>query len=67
MLNAIHKSQNLLDLREVNALSSLAKTGSFTEAGRGLFLTHSAISHSIQALESPLDCRLLNRLGKKVD
>jgi len=65
MLNAIHKSPNLPDSRQVSALSNLARTGSFTEIGRELFLTHSAISHSIQALESHLGCRLLNRLGKR--
>jgi Bacterial regulatory helix-turn-helix protein, lysR family len=67
MLNAIHKSQKLLDSRQANVLSNLARTGSFTETGRELFLTHLGISHSIQALESQLGCRLLNRLGKKVD
>jgi hypothetical protein len=65
MMNAIHESQNLLGSRRVNVLTSLARTGGFTVTGRELFLTHSAITHSIQALESDLVCGLLNRLGKK--
>jgi DNA-binding transcriptional LysR family regulator len=65
MLNAIHKRQYLIDSRQVNALSSLAGTGSFTETAHELFPSHSAISHSIQALKSHLGCRLLNSLGKK--
>jgi DNA-binding transcriptional LysR family regulator len=66
-MNAIHTWQNPLDSRQLNAFVTLARTGSFTEAGRELFLTHSAISHSLQALENELGCRLLNRLGKRIE
>jgi DNA-binding transcriptional LysR family regulator len=66
-MNAIHERRNPLDSRQLNALVSLAQTGSFTETARELFLTNSAISHSIRALENELGCRLLNRLGKKVE
>jgi LysR family transcriptional regulator, low CO2-responsive transcriptional regulator len=66
-MNAIHTGRNPLDSRQINAFSSLARTGSFTETARELFLTHSAISHSIRALENEMGCRLLNRMGKRVE
>ena len=63
----IHNRQNPLDSRQLNAFVTLARTGTFTETARELFLTHSAISHSMRALENELGCRLLNRLGKKIE
>jgi hypothetical protein len=67
MMNSIHQRQNPLDSRQVNAFASLVRTGSFSETARELSPTHSAISHSLRALESELGCRLLNRLGKRVE
>jgi|ERR1700722_67912 len=66
-MNVFHTRQNPLDSRQLNAFVTLARTGSFTVAGRELFLTHSAISHSVRALENELGCRLLNRLGKSIE
>jgi LysR family transcriptional regulator, low CO2-responsive transcriptional regulator len=66
-MNQIHNRQNPLDSRQLDAFVTLARTGSFTETGRELFLTHSAISHSMRALEDELCCRLLNRLGKRIE
>jgi LysR family transcriptional regulator, low CO2-responsive transcriptional regulator len=66
-MNPVHTTQNTLDSRQINAFVTLARTGSFTETGRELFLTHSAISHSVRALENELGCRLLNRLGKRIE
>ncbi|MGO8697331.1 MAG: LysR family transcriptional regulator [Limisphaerales bacterium] len=65
MVNAIHTSKNPLDSRQLNAFASLARTGSFAGTARELFLTNSAISHSIRALETEVGCRLLIRMGKK--
>ena len=42
----------------------LARTGSFTHAARALFLTQSAISHTIRALEEEIECRLFTRTGR---
>ena len=50
----------------MRAFAALVRTGSFTLAAKELFLSQSAISHSIKALESELGCRLLDRMGKKV-
>jgi DNA-binding transcriptional LysR family regulator len=54
-----------LDSRQLRAFSSVARTGSFTQAARELHLSQSAISHSIKALEEDVGCRILDRLGKK--
>ena len=66
-MNAIHKRQNPLDSRQLNAFASLVRTGNVTQTAQELSLTHSAISHSLRTLESELGCRLLNRVGKKID
>lgn len=54
-----------LDSRQLEAFVVLAKNGSYTETARQLFVTHSAISHSMRALESQTGCRLFNKVGKK--
>src|SRR5690606_36419641 len=43
----------------------LARTGSFTATAKEVFITQSAVSHSMRALENELGCRLLNRIGKR--
>lgn len=58
--------KNPFDSRQLMAFVTLARTGSFTQTGRELFLTQSAISHSIRALERDAGCRLMSRVGKKV-
>ena len=55
-----------LDSRQLKAFVILARTGSFTHTARELFLTQSAVSHSMKALETDIGCRLLDRVGKKV-
>lgn len=55
-----------LDTRQLRAFVSLAHSGSFTQAGRELHLTQSAISHAIKALETDLGCQLFHRQGKSV-
>ena len=60
------KRNRPLDTRQLMAFELLADTGSFTGAAKSLFLTQSAVSHSMRALEDDLGCRLLRRHGKKV-
>jgi LysR family transcriptional regulator, low CO2-responsive transcriptional regulator len=55
-----------LDSRQLQAFVILARTGSFTQTARELFLTQSAVSHSMKALETDVGCRLLDRMGRKV-
>ena len=54
-----------LDIRQLRAFVTLARTGSFTLTARELHLSQSAVSHSMKALEGDVGCRLLDKLGKK--
>ena len=55
-----------LDSRQLRAFVSFANTASFTRTGKDLFLTQSAISDAIKALEEDVGCRLFDRVGKSV-
>lgn len=55
-----------IDSRQLRAFVALARTGSFTVAAKELFLSQSAVSHSMKALENDVGCRLFDRVGKKV-
>ena len=55
-----------LDSRQLHAFAALARRGSFTIAAKDLFLTQSAVSHAIKALEDDLGCRLVDRVGRRV-
>ena len=55
-----------IDSRQLYAFVILARTGSFTQTARELFLTQSAVSHSIKSLETDMGCRLFDRVGKTV-
>jgi LysR family transcriptional regulator, low CO2-responsive transcriptional regulator len=54
------------DLRQLRALVAVAQEGSFTLAAKKLFVTQSAVSHSLKTLEEQMNCRLLDRTGKRV-
>lgn len=54
------------DLRQLRALVAVADEGSFTLAAKRIFVTQSAVSHSLRTLEDQLGCRLLDRSGKRV-
>ncbi|MEY3611430.1 MAG: HTH-type transcriptional regulator CynR, partial [Pseudomonadota bacterium] len=54
-----------MNLRHLEHLLALAETGSFSRAAEKLYLTQSALSRSIQALETDLGGPLLDRVGKK--
>lgn len=55
-----------IDSRQLRAFVTLARLGSFTLAARELFLSQSAVSHSMKALEREMGCRLLDRMGRKM-
>jgi DNA-binding transcriptional LysR family regulator len=57
---------DILDSRQMLAFVALARRGSFTEAAKDLFLTQSAVSHAMKALEREVGCRLVDRSGKRV-
>ena len=52
---------NVFDTRQLLAFAALARLGSFTQAAQELFLTQSAISHAIKALEEEAGCRLFEK------
>jgi DNA-binding transcriptional LysR family regulator len=58
--------RHTLDSRQLYAFAALARRGSFTLAANDLFLTQSAVSHAIKALEDDVGCRLLDRVGRRV-
>ncbi|HWA25987.1 MAG TPA: LysR family transcriptional regulator [Lacunisphaera sp.] len=57
---------NTFDTRQLLAFAALARLGSFTRAAQELYLTQSAISHAIKALEEQAGCRLFERAGRRV-
>ena len=54
------------DLRQLRAFVAVAEEGSFTLAARRVFVTQSAVSHSLRTLEEQLSCKLLDRSGKRI-
>ncbi len=54
-----------LDTRQLTAFAVLAKTESYTETARQLYVTPSAIHHAMRALEEDVGCRLFTKMGKK--
>ncbi len=54
-----------LDSRQMLAFATLARRGSFTMAAKDLFLTQSAVSHTIKTFEREVGARLFDRVGKK--
>ena len=54
------------DLRQLRAFVAVVEEGSFTLAARRIFVTQSAVSHSLRTLEDQLSCRLLDRTSKRV-
>lgn len=55
-----------MDLRQLEILRAVARTGSFTSAGRELHLSQSAVSRQILLLEEELKEQLFLRLGRQV-
>jgi DNA-binding transcriptional LysR family regulator len=55
-----------LDSRQLAAFAALARCQSFTRAAKELYLTQSAVSHAIKALEDEIGSRLVDRAGRRV-
>ena len=55
-----------MDLASLNAFVAIAETGSFSLAGERLHLTQPAVSKRLASLESQLDVRLFDRLGREI-
>lgn len=55
-----------MNVDQIKAFHKVAATGSFTKAARELFLTQSAVSQQIRALEAEMGGRLFDRSGRTV-
>lgn len=55
-----------MDLYRLQMFRAAAKRGSLVAAARDLHLTPSAVSHGLKTLETGLECRLFDRVGKRV-
>ncbi|MBM4315129.1 MAG: LysR family transcriptional regulator [Deltaproteobacteria bacterium] len=55
-----------MNVDQIKTFHKVAATGSFTKAARELFLTQSAVSQQIRALEDEIGGRLFDRSGKDV-
>ena len=56
--------KNLIESRQIRAFVAVARRGSFTHGAKDVFLTQSAVSHAIKAMEADLGCHLFRRVGK---
>ncbi len=56
-----------MDLYHLKTFFTLAKVKNFTQAADRLFVTQSAVSHSIKKLETSIDTPLIKRKGKVLD
>jgi DNA-binding transcriptional LysR family regulator len=54
-----------VNIRHLEHLLAIAETGSFSRAAERAFITQSALSRSIRALEDELGGRLVDRIGKR--
>ncbi|MFQ3669837.1 MAG: LysR family transcriptional regulator [Verrucomicrobiia bacterium] len=55
-----------LEIRQLRAFVSVARSGSFTRAAARLNLTQSAVSHALRGLQDQLGCPLLYKSGRRV-
>ncbi|ROR99974.1 DNA-binding transcriptional LysR family regulator [Sinobacterium caligoides] len=55
-----------MDSFALKTFAEIAKTGSFSETAEQLHLTQPAISKRISALEAQLECKLFDRVGRRV-
>lgn len=65
-MNQPHTTKPPFDSRQLRAFTTLARTGSFSQTGKEMFLTQSAISHAMKALERDAGCRLFDKVGKTI-
>ncbi|MCX5839374.1 MAG: LysR family transcriptional regulator [Deltaproteobacteria bacterium] len=55
-----------MNIDQIKTFHMVAAAGSFTKAARELFLTQSAVSQQIRALEDEIGGRLFDRSGKRI-
>ena len=55
-----------MNIEHLKAFYKVAREGSFTKAAGTLYITQSAVSQQIQALENSLKIKLFDRSGRKI-
>ena len=56
----------MLSQRHYQIFKIVAETGSFTKAAKELYITQSAVSHTIRELEKDMELDLFDRSFKKI-
>lgn len=57
----------MISLESVRIFMRAAESGSFSAAGRSLRMSPSVVSYRVQALETHLNCRLVNRTTRRMN
>ena len=55
-----------MEINELKAFATVAKTGSFSQAAEQLYLTQPAVSKRVASLELKLGSRLFDRIGRRI-
>jgi len=55
-----------MDSNQLFQFRAIVETGSITKASQALFISQPALSIALNRLESEIDCKLFNRVGKKL-
>lgn len=54
-----------MEWQQLLGFYQVAKLGTFSQAGKAIFRKPSALAQQVKALEAELDCRLIERVGKR--
>lgn len=65
-MNQNGEKKHPIDSRQLLSFVTVARTRNFTQAGKELSLSQSAVSHAVKALEEELGQSFLDRNGKKI-
>lgn len=66
MKSQFERPGKLPSLSAIRAFEAAARLSSVSRAAEELFITHSAVSHQIRALEEQLGCALFHRTGRLI-
>lgn len=59
-------ARRLPPLNSLRAFEAAARNGSFARAAKKLCVTQGAVSHQVKSLEAVLDCRMFDRIGRRI-
>ena len=55
-----------MELKQLEYFCAVAKEGSFTKAAEACYVSQSAISQQVKALEADFECSLVERQGRSI-